>query len=266
MDGSTAWQPVPEPTVELDVFTPPTQRRWTVLIRLILAIPQLIVVWALGLAATVVAIIGWFAALFTGALPPWCGDFLRSYLAYSTRVMAYLMLMVDVYPPFTMDVAVDHPVRVWFPAPTPLNRMAVLFRFFLALPILLLTAWFVSGWMVISLILWLIVLIMGRMPDTIFQATAAVLRNQVRTESYWYMLTPTYLKGVFGDGPAPIASTDMPPGYAAASPTRPLLVSQGARILLWVILVLGVLSSFTQGASGSRSNDDEYSMVGTSQR
>src|SRR5215469_10100058 len=48
---------------------PAPQSRLTVAFRVILAIPQFIVVWALTIAAEVLAIIGWFAALFTGRLP-----------------------------------------------------------------------------------------------------------------------------------------------------------------------------------------------------
>ncbi|UGT41634.1 DUF4389 domain-containing protein [Nocardia yamanashiensis] len=263
MDNATAYQPIPEPVVELDVFPPQQQRRWTVLLRLILAIPQLIVLWALGIAAAVVAIIGWFGALFTGALPQWAGDFLRSYVAYNVRVSGYMMLLVDAYPPFTLETGPDYPVRAWFPNATPLNRLAVLFRFFLALPILILTSWFASGWMVISFIVWLIVLITGRMPAALFQATTVVLRNQVRTSAYWYMLTPTYLKQVFGDGAAPEAGAALPPGYVPASPTRPLLVSQAGKILLWVILVLGILASIAQGVTRSTTDvdDDDYSSM-----
>jgi Domain of unknown function (DUF4389) len=48
---------------------PAPQSRLTVLVRLILAIPQFVVVWLLGIAAMVVVLIGWFGALFTGRLP-----------------------------------------------------------------------------------------------------------------------------------------------------------------------------------------------------
>ena len=45
------------------------QRRATVIFRIILAIPQFIVLFFLGIAAFFVSMIGWFAALFTGRLP-----------------------------------------------------------------------------------------------------------------------------------------------------------------------------------------------------
>ncbi|MFE3191747.1 DUF4389 domain-containing protein [Nocardia sp. NPDC059240] len=241
MDQYQAVQPMPEPIVGLDVFPPERHRRWTVLLRAILAIPQLLVLVILGLATAVVAVIGWFGALFLGALPEWCGDFLRSTFAYTIRVLAYMYLLVDVYPPFSLDVEANYPVRVQFPAPTRLNRWAVFFRFILAIPILALNSWMATGWTVIAVIVWLIMLITGRMPAMIFQATAAVLRCQVRTDAYWLMLTPAYLTGVFGDGPVPQPGMLPAPGYVPASPTRPLLVSQGAKVLLWIILVLGIL-------------------------
>lgn len=248
--------PMPEPIVGLDVFPPERHRRWTVLLRAILVIPHVLILIVVGLATAVVSVIGWFGALFLGALPAWCGDFLRATLAYTVRIMAYMYLLVDAYPPFSFEVDANYPVRVQFPAPTPLNRWAVFFRFILAIPIMALTSWLSTGWAVIAVIIWLIMLITGRMPAMVFQATAAVLRCQVRTDAYWLMLTPAYLSQIFGDGPAPAPGTPPPPGYVPASPTRPLLVSQGAKILLWVILVLGILWSFFSPGPDYNSDSD----------
>lgn len=243
-----------EASVELDVFPPGQHRRWTVLLRLLLAIPQLIVLWALSIAAFVVLVCGWFGALVLGRLPDWCGAFLRGYFGYTVRVHGYLMLLVDDYPPFAWT-APDYPVRLLFPAPTPLNRLAVLFRLILAFPILVLSSWFTSGWAIISFILWLIVLITGRMPGAIFEATSAVLRTEMRVSAYVYLLTPTYLKGVFGDQRAAVpgpALTEPP----APSPTRPLLLSSGGRTLLIGILIVGILGSLARTTVNWDNADD----------
>lgn len=266
-----------EALVELDVFPPEQHRRWTVLLRLLLAIPHLIVLYALGYAAFVVVVCGWFGALVLGRLPEWCGEFLRGYFGYAARVYGYLGLLVDDYPP--VWTAPDYPVRLEFPAPTPLNRVAVFFRLILALPILVLSYWFSIGWFIVAFILWLIVLITGRMPGAVFEATSAVLRIEMRVSTYTYLLTPAYLKGVFGDkvaAPAPMPGAPMPgaqipgaqipgapvPGAsltqpAPQSPTRPLLVSSGGRALLIVMLVLGILGSIAQFTT-NRGNDDDY--------
>ncbi|MBF6331525.1 DUF4389 domain-containing protein [Nocardia transvalensis] len=237
--------------VELDVLPPERQRRWTILLRLLLALPQLIVVWLLGIAATVVVIIGWFAALILGRLPDWCSEFLRSVAAYWVRVEAYVLLLVDAYPPFTFDtMPQEYPVRPWFPEPTPLNRLAVLFRLILGIPVLVVSDLLVAGWWTAGLILWLITLILGRQPGPLFEATAAVLRFHFRTMVYMSLLTPTYPWGIFGDR-APAMGM---PAVPSAGPTRPLLVSTAGKVLLVVFLILGIIA---QGTSSSVSSDDD---------
>jgi len=103
---------------------PAPQSRLTVLVRILMVIPQLVVVWLLGVAALVIVIIGWFGALFTGRLPVFAADFLTGYLRWLTRVYAYVFLLTDQYPPFSLDDA-DYPVRVAV-MPGQLNRLAVL--------------------------------------------------------------------------------------------------------------------------------------------
>ena len=189
---------------------PAPQSRLTVLVRIILAIPQLFVLWLLAIAAMVVVIIGWFGALFTGRLPVFAADFLTGYLRWLTRVYAYMILLTDVYPPFSLDDA-DYPVRVAL-MPGPLNRLAVLFRIFLLIPCWIVAGIVVNGAFSIFLfVTWLIVLISGRMPDTIYQALAAALRYYIRTVGYALMLTSAYPGGLFGD-------QDMPGTWSPAGP------------------------------------------------
>ena len=110
---------------------PARQSRLTVLIRLLMIIPHAIVLWALGIAAYVVVIIGWFGALFTAQLPRFAADYLSGYLRWQTRVFGYGILLTDVYPPFTLEDDPTYPVRVAIPEPQRLNRAAVLFTKFL---------------------------------------------------------------------------------------------------------------------------------------
>src|SRR5262245_44880649 len=159
---------------------PAAQSRVTVAFRILMAIPQLIVLYLLGIAALVVAIIGWFGALFTGRLPVFAADFLTGYLRWLSRVYAYLYLLTDAYPPFSLDDA-DYPIRVAV-QPGQLNRLAVLFRFFLLIPAWIVQAVVTYGAATIFLfVTWLIVLVTGQMPDSIHQALSAVLRYQLRT-------------------------------------------------------------------------------------
>src|SRR6266542_1304709 len=272
--GADATAPVTEQSTPAPVLVAfagrAPQSRLTVAFRIILAIPQLIVLWLLGVAAGVVVIIGWFGALFTGRLPVFAADFLTGYLRWLTRVYAYMYLLTDVYPPFSLDDA-DYPVRVAV-MPGQLNRLAVLFRFFLMIPCWIVQAVVSYGALTIFIfVTWLIVLVTGQMPDAIHQGLAAVLRYQVRTLGFAMMLTSAYPGGLFGDPEAQPAYGDpqvqpgygVQPGYAQAGYGAPapgpadglswrLVLSAAARKLVILFIVLGVVPVRARAAHPAR--------------
>jgi hypothetical protein len=78
--------------------------RWLPLVKWLLAIPHLIVLVFLGLAAIVCVIISWFAILFTGRYPRGLFDFVEGVLRWGNRVNAYAFVLVtDQYPPFRLN-------------------------------------------------------------------------------------------------------------------------------------------------------------------
>ena len=77
--------------------------RLSVAFRIILAIPHLLAVWVLGVAWALATVIAWFAILFTGRYPRGLYDFGVGVLRWNTRVEAYLLLLHDEYPPFTLE-------------------------------------------------------------------------------------------------------------------------------------------------------------------
>jgi hypothetical protein len=199
---ATATGPAP---ILVGFADPVPQRRATVFFRIILLIPHAIALWAIGIAAEVIAVIGWFAALFTGRLPQFAADFLTGYLRWLTRYNAYYLLLTDQYPPFSLD-DVSYPVRVAV-RPGRLNRLAVLFRFILGIPALIVGSLVGFGLALLSLfIIWLIVLFTGTMPVAAHRALSAVARYSARFSGYMLLLTSEYPKGLFGDTPeAPTA-------------------------------------------------------------
>lgn len=195
----------------LAVAGPAGQNRLTVLVRIILAIPHLVVLWALGIAAEVVVVICWFAALFMGRLPDGLAGYLTGYLRWLARVQAYLFLLTDQYPPFELGEA-DYPVQILL-RPGPLNRLAVFFRIILAIPAYVVTLLVVFGMeTIVMFVTWLIVLIAGRMPRSLHEAIAAGLRYYMRFTGYLFLVTGSYPWGLFGDQPGGMA---VPPGTAA---------------------------------------------------
>ncbi|HKH90406.1 MAG TPA: DUF4389 domain-containing protein [Gemmatimonadaceae bacterium] len=88
--------------VELPVVVGPRDRL-SVAFRPILVIPHLLAVWAIGFAWGITTIIAWFAILFTGRYPRALYQFGTGALRWTTRVEAYLLLLTDEYPPFTLE-------------------------------------------------------------------------------------------------------------------------------------------------------------------
>jgi hypothetical protein len=92
----------PYPTT-VEIVDPVEPRdRLTVLFRLILAIPHFIVLFFIFIAWGFTTVLAWFVILFTGSYPAGMYDFAVGSLRWLTRVEAYLLLLVDEYPPFSL--------------------------------------------------------------------------------------------------------------------------------------------------------------------
>jgi Domain of unknown function (DUF4389) len=88
----------------LDIVDPPGPRdRLTVAVRVFMAIPHIVVLAFVTLAWLFTTIAAWFSILFTGAYPAGLYDFGVGALRWRLRVEAYLLLMVDEYPPFSLS-------------------------------------------------------------------------------------------------------------------------------------------------------------------
>jgi uncharacterized protein DUF4389 len=172
---------------------PVAQRRWTIFLRFLLAVPALIVSGALaglsggnigssrgrksarrgtggGALLFVCAVLGWFASLARGRMPKGLRDAGAYAIGYSAQGSAYLLLVTDRYPnadPTEMLVEVTdrpprHPVRVvGDPYDLRRSRVTVFFRLLLALPHLV---WLVL-WSVVAFLAavgqWFVTLVRG---------------------------------------------------------------------------------------------------------
>jgi len=87
---------LPEPLVE-------HRNRWSVGFRIILVIPHILVLAVLLVAWLVTAIIGWFAVLLSGRYPDGLWTFGEGVMRWGLRLEAYLLLLHDEYPPFSLQ-------------------------------------------------------------------------------------------------------------------------------------------------------------------
>ncbi len=80
-----------------------------VLLRIITAIPHFIVLALLGIVAGLLILVAAIMILVNETYPSGIYDFLRGYLRWEARVLAYLAGFVQDYPPFAFDTGSELP-------------------------------------------------------------------------------------------------------------------------------------------------------------
>jgi hypothetical protein len=93
-----------EYAAHIDVVAPEGPRnRLTTALRVFLLIPHFIVLWLVSVAWSVATIVAWFSILLSGRYPEVMHPFSVGALRWSVRVEAYLLLLHDEYPPFSLE-------------------------------------------------------------------------------------------------------------------------------------------------------------------
>jgi hypothetical protein len=199
---------LPQPyAARLDVDYPDQLDRLTTLLRLLWAIPILIIFSLLTSTGNETVVRetgeqvrrsgggiggGLFAAtllmiLFRMRYPRWWFDFARELTRFSARVGAYLTLLTDRYPstvaPQSVHLEIDYP-----DVERDLNRWLPLVKWLLAIPhyIVLVALSLVA--LVLVVIAWFAILITGRYPRALFDFVVGVGRWGLRVYAYAFLL------------------------------------------------------------------------------
>jgi hypothetical protein len=77
--------------------------RATIAVRLILVLPHVVLLVFLLIAWLVTTVVAWFSILFSGSYPRSLYEFGIGVMRWGLRVEVYLLLLVDEYPPFSLD-------------------------------------------------------------------------------------------------------------------------------------------------------------------
>jgi hypothetical protein len=185
--------------VDIEIDPPAPQRRWTVALRIVLALPVLLLAAAIssGLSApggwlatiaigggviSTAAFLAWFACLVLGRIPSGLRDLVAYCVGYGAQVTAYLLLVSDRYPDSRpglvepLPVLPDHPVRIAVREDTRRSRLTVFFRLLLALPhFVWITLWSVPAFLA-AIAAWVAALLLGRVPRPLHRFLAAFVR------------------------------------------------------------------------------------------
>jgi hypothetical protein len=207
--------------VTYDVEPQLTDRnRLTVAFRLILAIPHLLLVggptgigsmgvaffvfdndnWngfggggslgVIGGAVFVMAVISWFAILFTPDMPRGLWDFMNFYMRWRANSIAYVAMLRDEYPPFGTG---EYPVRYSAGEyPEVRDRVSVGFRIFLLIPHLIVLFFIGIAWWITAIISWFVILFTGAYPEGLYRFATGYLRWSMRVEAYAMLMRDEY--------------------------------------------------------------------------
>ena len=194
--------------VQLSVDYPEARNRLSALVRIILAIPILVIFTLIGGPFTtgvpdideylvpLVPVLGggvlWLPILlmilFRKKYPRWWFDWNLELNRFSTRVSAYVMLLRDEYPSTDEKQAVS--VDIEYPdVESQLNRWLPIVKWLLAIPhYIVLTVLWVAV-LAATIIAWLAILIVGQYPRAIFEFVEGTLRWTLRVVAYAFLLT-----------------------------------------------------------------------------
>lgn len=179
-----------------DVASLPTVERWRPLVNWLLVIPHTIWLGLLTLGSWFVAIVSWFAIVFTGRMPDTWSDYQVGVLRYQWRVNCYLYAWTDIYPSFTpiaghIDPG-DYPAVLYSARTVKRNRLTVFLRAIMAIPhfIALYFVGIVAG--IMFVVAWFAVLITGRWPEGMREFAIGYLRWQMRYSAYLFLVCDEY--------------------------------------------------------------------------
>ncbi|MGE3076554.1 MAG: DUF4389 domain-containing protein [Dehalococcoidia bacterium] len=177
----------------LEVNEAAPQSRLTVLFRLFMVIPHVIILYFLGLAQSIVTLIAWLAILFTGKYPSGLLQFSTNVLHWSTRVNGYYVLLTGAYPPFAMGEDLNYPVRLTGMGDVEnRNRLTTFFRIFMIIPHIIVLYFLILALEIVVFIAWIIALFTGSVPAGMHNFITGVMRWGTRLNAYAMLLTDQY--------------------------------------------------------------------------
>jgi hypothetical protein len=194
---ATPYPTTPYPAT-LEVDPPDRIDNWRPLVQWFLAIPHFVILYGLGVVSEVVALISWFAILFTGRLPDGLASLQCLYLRYNNRTTAYAGFLRAEYPPFTFALVGpdpgDYPGARTQLAPEleGRNRLTTAFRLILVIPHLIVLSLLGVAAFFAWVVAFFAVLFTGRWPDGLRDFVVGVLRWATRVNAYFVLLTDEY--------------------------------------------------------------------------
>jgi hypothetical protein len=193
--------------------------RWKTGFRFVLVIPwQILLQYIYPIAIGVIAVIVWFAILFTGRYPKWAWEFMAGFLRFTGRVTGYSSLQTDAWPSFGFGDDPDYPIRVHIGPPQErYSRARVFFRLILGIPAMFIAFLMTYLVMIASVASWFTIVFRGYQPSGIHNVLSVGIAYIVRSTAYFLLMTER-LPPVADQ---PVAPPGLPPPDPATAISAP---------------------------------------------
>ena len=191
--------------VQFSVDYQASRNRLSVLLRIILAIPILVVSAFIGgyfdtgspelneallpISVGGILFIGpLLMIVFRKKYPRWWFDWNLELSRFTARIESFLLVLRDEYPSTDEEQSVH--LRIEYPnAETDLNRILPIFKWLLAIPHYIILAVLGVLAILVTILAWLLILVTGRYPQGMFEFVVGVMRWSYRVGAYAFLLT-----------------------------------------------------------------------------
>jgi hypothetical protein len=215
MESGTPSPPPPEPPpasgpaeqppagtypVQVDAQRQDEYHRFLPLVKWLLAFPHYIVLFFLVIGVFFAKIIAFFAVLFTGRYPRGIFDFVLGVLRWSWRVTAYVYLLRDEYPPFSLDDDPSYRAALEIEYPEDgIDNWRPLVQWLLIIPYAIVAGLLASLAGIVALIGVFVILFTKELPDGMFKLILIPYRWQFRASAYMLFMVKRYPPFVWED-------------------------------------------------------------------
>ena len=171
----------------LEVDYPDSLDRLSTLLRLIFAIPILLLVSLMSYAQSNMVVLPTLVMILVRQkYPRWWFDFNLEYARFTGRINAYLALLTDRYPSTDEEQSVH--IEVDYPNAAQLNRFLPLVKWLLALPHYIVLAVLVILSTIAEIIAWVAIVATGAYPRPLFNFVLGVQRYSLRVSAYAFLM------------------------------------------------------------------------------
>ncbi len=179
--------------VQGDVDRQDEYNRFLPLVKWLLAFPHYVVLFFVYIGAFFAIVFSFFAVLFTRRYPRGLFDFVVGAFRWSWRVGAYIYLLTDRYPPFSLGDEPSYPARLEIAYPEEgVDRWRPLVHWLLVIPYAIVAGVLGSVAGVVAFIGVFVILFTKKLPEGMFKLILNPGRWTVRAHAYGDWLVTRY--------------------------------------------------------------------------